>query len=261
VAISEDASREAARDVTFLVRLQRAEALRARGLQIVSPHGDFTVHPKTITTAELTSAYDVIFLSVKSYSLPAAMDDFAAAIGPQPVIVPVLNGMRHMDVLMDRFGKHAVLGGVCVVATEIDREGRIVQLADFQSLRYGELDGQKTERVEVVDQALRDAGFDAAISTQILQDMWQKWVQLASLGAITCLLHGNIGEIVAVPGGAELSLTALSECAAIAGACEHPPSAAFLAEKSAQQTAIGSPLASSRYRDFRKVLRSRPTRF
>jgi 2-dehydropantoate 2-reductase len=160
----------AGRDVTFLVRPQRAEALRARGLQIVSPHGDFTVHPKTITTAELTPAYDVIFLSVKSYSLPSAMDDFAAAIGPQTVIVPVLNGMRHMDVLMDRFGKHAVLGGVCVVATEIDPQGRIVQLADFQSLRYGELDGQKTERVEAVDQALRDAGFDATISTQILQD-------------------------------------------------------------------------------------------
>jgi len=243
---------QAGHDVTFLVRPQRAAILRAGGLQVVSPHGDFTVQPKVITTAEVAPTYDIVLLSVKSYALPSAIGDFAPAIGPQTVIVPVLNGMRHMDVLMDRFGKHAVLGGVCVVATEIDPQGRIIQLADFQSLRYGELDGQKTERVEAVDQALRDAGFDAAISTQILQDMWQKWVQLASLGAITCLLHGNIGEIVAVPGGAELSLTALSECAAIAGACGYPPSAAFLAEKSAQQTATGSPLASSMYRDFRK---------
>ena len=243
---------QAGHDVTFLVRPQRAAILRAGGLQVVSPHGDFTVQPKVITTAEVAPTYDIVLLSVKSYALPSAIGDFAPAMGPQTVIVPVLNGMRHMDVLMDRFGKHAVLGGVCVVATEIDPQGRIIQLADFQSLRYGELDGQKTERVEAVDQALRDAGFDAAISTQILQDMWQKWVQLASLGAITCLLHGNIGEIVAVPGGAELSLTALSECAAIAGACGYPPSAAFLAEKSAQQTATGSPLASSMYRDFRK---------
>lgn len=241
---------QAGRDVTFLVRPHRAETIRARGLQVVSPHWDFTVYPKTITTTEIAFTYDVILLSVKSFSLLSAIDDFAAAIGRQTVIVPVLNGMRHMDLLIERFGKDAVLGGVCVVATEIDPQGRIVQLADFQSLRYGELDGQKTERVEAVDQALRGAGFDAAISTQILQDMWQKWVQLASLGAITCLLRGNIGEIMADPGGAELSLTALSECAAITGACGYPPSAAFLEEKRAQITAVGSSLTSSMYRDL-----------
>jgi 2-dehydropantoate 2-reductase len=243
---------QAGRDVTFLVRPQRADALRQNGLQVVSPHGNFTVHPKTIAVAELTSAYDVILLGVKSYSLPSAMDDFAAAIGPQTVIVPVLNGMRHMDVLMDRFGKHAVLGGVCIVATEIDPEGRIVQLADFQSLRYGELGREKTQRVEALDQAFRGAGFDSGISGQILQDMWQKWVQLASLGAITCLLRGNVGEIVAAPRGAALSLATLGECAAIATACGYPPSQPFLAEKSAQQTAPGSQLTSSMYRDFRK---------
>lgn len=241
---------QAGRDVTFLVRPHRAETIRAAGLQVVSPHGDFTVYPKTITTTEIALKYDVILLSVKSFGLLSAIDDFAAAIGPQTVIVPVLNGMRHVDLLTERFGKHAVLGGVCVVATEMDPQGRIVQLADFQSLGYGELDGQKTERLEAVDQAFRGAGFDAAISTQILQGMWQKWVQLASLGAITCLLRGNIGEIVAVPGGAELSLTALSECAAIAGACGHPPSAAFLEEKRAQITAVGSSLTSSMYRDL-----------
>lgn len=241
---------QAGRDVTFLVRPHRAETIRAAGLQVVSPHGDFTVYPKTITTTEIAFMYDVILLSVKSFALLSAIDDFAAAIGPQTAIVPVLNGMRHMDLLMERFGKDAVLGGVCVVATEMDPQGRIVQLANFQSLRYGELDGRKTERVEAVDQAFRGAGFDSAISTQILQDMWQKWVQLASLGAITCLLRGNIGEIVAVPHGAELSLAALRECAEIAAACGYPPSAAFLEEKRAQITAVGSSLTSSMYRDL-----------
>jgi len=243
---------QAGRDVTFLVLPQRAEAFRTRGLQVVSPHGDFTVHPKAITAAELSSTYDVIFLSVKSYALASAIDDFAAAVGSKTVIVPVLNGMRHIDLLISRFGKQPVLGGVCVVATEIDSQGRIVQIADFQTLRYGELDGHNTERLEAVDQVFRTAGFDAAISTQILQDMWQKWVQLASLGAITCLLRGNIGEIAAVPGGAELSLTALSECAAIARACGHPPSPSFFAEKRSQHTATGSSLTSSMYRDLKK---------
>jgi 2-dehydropantoate 2-reductase len=242
---------QAGRDVTFLVLPKRAEQIQAQGLRILSPkYGDFTARPKTITAAQIASPYDVIFLSVKSYSLAAAIDDFAPAVGPQTVIVPVLNGMRHMDVLTKRFGEHGVLGGVCFVATEIDSRGRIVQLADFQSLTYGELDGKKSSRIKAVHQVFSGAGFEAAISTDILRDMWEKWVWLASVGAITCLLRGNIGEVVAVPGGAELCLTAFRECAAIANACGYPMSETFLAEKGPILTAAGSTLTSSMYRDL-----------
>ncbi len=242
---------QAGRDVTFLVLPKRAEQMQAQGLRIVSPsHGDFTVRPETITAAQIASPYDVIFLSVKSYSLAGAINDFAPAVGPQTVIIPVLNGMHHMDVLTQKFGEHAVLGGVCYVATEVDSQGRILQLADFQILAYGELDGKKTSRIEAVHQAFSGAGFDAAISTDILRDMWQKWVWLASLGAITCLLRANIGEIAAVPGGADLSLAALRECAAIAGACGYPMSEKFLGEKALLLNTPGSTLTSSMYRDL-----------
>ena len=241
---------QAGRDVTFLVLPKRAEQIQSQGLQILSPmHGDFIAPPKTITASQIASPYDVIFLSVKSYSLAAAIDDFAPAVGQQTEIIPVLNGMHHMDVLTQRFGD-AVLGGVCFVSTAIDSQGRIVQLADFQSLAYGELDGKKTSRIEAVHQEFSGAGFQAAISADILRDMWQKWVFLASLGAITCLLRGNVGEIVAAPGGAELCLSTLRECAAIASAYGYPMSETFLAEKSAQLTAAGSKLASSMYRDL-----------
>jgi 2-dehydropantoate 2-reductase len=241
---------QAGRDVTFLVRARRAEQMQAQGLRIVSPyHGDFTVQPKTITATQIVSPYDVVFLSVKSYNLAAAIDDFAPAVGPGTVIIPVLNGMHHMDVLRERFGENAILGGVCYVAAEIDPQGRVIQLADFQSINYGELDRTKTSRIEAVHQSFQGAGFDAAISADILLDMWQKWVFLASVGTITCLLGGNIGEIVAVPGGADLCLSALRECAAIARACGYPLPEAFLAGKSSQLTVPDSSLTSSMYRD------------
>lgn len=243
---------QAGRDVTLLVRPKQAEQIQSDGLRIISPmRGDFIVRPKAITAAQISSPYDVIFLSVKSYSLAATIDDFAPAVGPQTVVVPVLNGMRHMDELTQRFGKHAVLGGVCFVATRVDSQGRIIQLVDVQSLSYGELDGKKTSRIEAVHQAFQGAGFDTGISGDILREMWQKWVWLASVGAITCLLRGNIGEIVAVPGGAELSLSVLRECAAIASACDYPMPEAFLEKRTSQLTEPGSSLTSSMYRDLK----------
>jgi hypothetical protein len=78
------------------------------------------ISPKLIGAKEIDGPYDLVLLSVKAYALEAAMDDFAPAVGPETVILPVLNGMRHIDLLTQRFGEGAVLGGVCLVATEID---------------------------------------------------------------------------------------------------------------------------------------------
>jgi 2-dehydropantoate 2-reductase len=243
---------QAGRDVTFLVRPSRAKQLRQDGLRIISPHGDAVVDPKLITAEEIAPPYDFIFLSVKAYALEAAMNDFAAAVGPETMIFPVLNGMRHIDLLTKRFAEHAVIGGVCLVASEIDDEGRIVQLADFQQLIYGERNGETTPRLQTLHATLQGAGFDARLSTDIMQAMWEKWVQLASLGAITCLMRGTIGEIVAAPGGADLSLKVLDESTAIATACGHKPSEALLARHAGAMTEPGSPLTSSMYRDLRK---------
>ena len=243
---------QAARDVTFLVRPARAERLRRDGLHIVSPHGDATLRPRLATAATIDGFYDVVLLGVKGFGLPAAIDDVAPAIGPATMILPMLNGMRHMDMLAARFGAGPVIGGVCLVASEVDDQDRIVQLAEFQQLRYGELGGEVTPRIEALDAAMRGAGFDASVSTDIVQAMWDKWVQLASLGAATCLLGGAVGAIVAAPGGAETARAILAECAAVAKACGHAPGDAFMARQAGALTAAGSGTTSSMFRDLRK---------
>ena len=140
---------EAGRDVTFLVRPRRAAQLQERGLQIVSPHDDVTVRPKLVTPDDIDAPYDAVLLAVKAYSLDAAIADFTAAVGPETTIIPMLNGMRHIDILEERFGREVVAGGVCKVAATIDAEGRIVQLAQFQELAYGERDGSVSRRIEL----------------------------------------------------------------------------------------------------------------
>jgi 2-dehydropantoate 2-reductase len=242
----------AGRDVTFLVRGQRARVLADQGLRIRGPHGDMAITPKLLSAEQIDEPFDLIFVSVKAYALTAAMEDFAAAVGPQTVILPVLNGMRHMDLLAARFGTDPVMGGVCRVVTELDDKGCIVQMADLQELKYGELNGTTTPRLRAVDAALQCDAFQAQRSADIVQAMWEKWVQLASVGAATGLLRGTIGDITAVPGGAEVNLGLLHECAAVASACGHEPSPAFLAQQTAALTAQGSPLTSSMYRDLVK---------
>src|SRR5437868_3332417 len=104
---------QAGRDVTFLVHPSRAKQLHRDGLRIISPHGDAVLTPKLVTAEKIDAPYDLVLLSVKAYALEAAMNDLASAIGPETMIFPVLNGMRHIDLLVKRFGEHAVIGGVC----------------------------------------------------------------------------------------------------------------------------------------------------
>lgn len=243
---------QAGRDVTFLVRPAKAEQIRKQGLEIVSPHGNATLHPPVITADQITEPYDLIFVSVKSYALASAIEDFSKAVGPETMIYPMLNGMRHMDQLKSRFGDSAVIGGVCLVATTIDDAGRIVQLSELHKLIYGELDGKISDRMRRLDETMRDAGFYTQLSTNIVQAMWDKWVQLASLGLITCLMRGSIGEIVAAPDGAAFCRNAVNECARIAAACGHSPDLSFLEKLSAMLSEPGSALTSSMYRDLEK---------
>ena len=245
---------EAGRDVTFLVRPKRAEQVRQDGLQILSPHGDVTLHPALVTADRIAAPYDVVLLTVKAFALDAAMTDLAPAVGPDSMIFPVLNGMRHIDTLTARFGEAPVLGGVCLVATTLDAQGHIKQLAEFQQLVYGERNGEMSARVKALDAAMQGAGFTARASGTILQEMWEKWILLATLGSITCLLRGTVGDIEAAPGGAGLALEVLGECVSVATASGIPPSEAFLARTKASVTAKGSPSAPSMYRDLTQGL-------
>jgi len=243
---------QAGRDVTFLVRPARAEALRRDGLQIVSPHGDVTLRPKLVTATDVSGFFDVILLTVKGFSLDAAMKDMAPAVGAHTMILPVLNGMKHVDLLIGRFGEAAVVGCACKVATLVDEQGRIVQLAKVQDIAYGEMNGAVSTRIQSLDREMQGAGFDARLSSDVRREMWEKWILLASLGGITCLMRGSIGEIEAVSGGADFSLAFFDDVTKIVSAVGTPPTETFIKATKTQLTQRGSTQTSSMYRDLQK---------
>ncbi len=214
---------EAGRDVTFLVRPARAEKLAATGLVITSPAGDVTIpSPPTALAADLRDPFGVVLLSCKAYDLDGAMDAVAPAVGPQTVVIPLLNGMRHLDALDARFGPDRVLGGSCFISTKLDAAGRIAHVSDPHRLVFGERAGGRSARVDAIAAAMAGARFEAAASDDVVQEMWEKWVFLAALAGVTCLTRAAVGDVVAA-GGADLMLALLDECRAIAAASGHAP--------------------------------------
>ena len=198
---------------------------------------------------DLAEPFDLILLSCKAYDLDGAIASFANAVGPKTAILPLLNGMRHLDVLADRFGVSACLAGYAVISATLDAKGGIVHLNDLHSLAFGELDGSRSQRIETVASALMGAGFDARLSDEIRQEMWEKWVFIAAGAGITCLMRAAIGDIVAA-GASDLVTEILSECADIADARAFRRASRRLERARAAFTAPGSPLTASMLRDI-----------
>src|SRR5215475_3636770 len=168
---------EAGRDVTFLVRPARAERLAAAGLTIASPAGNITLRsPPTVLATDLRAPFDAVILSCKAYDLDGAIESFAPAVGPDTAVVPLLNGMRHLDTLDARFGADRVLGGSCFISAKLDEGGRIVHVSDIHRLAFGERAGGRSPRVEALAAAMSGTKFEAAASDEILLEMWEKWV-------------------------------------------------------------------------------------
>src|SRR6266481_867366 len=177
---------QAGRDVTFLVRRRRAAELADAGLVIKSPNGDVTLkNPPALQADKLAEKFDVVLLSCKAFDLDDAIKSFAPAVGQQTAIVPLLNGMLHLNVLDGKFGKERVLGGLCAIAATLNEAREVVQLAPMQALNFGERDGKMSDRVRAIFDAFSSGNFGATASEHIMQDMWEKWVFLASLAAST----------------------------------------------------------------------------
>lgn len=243
---------QAGRDVTFLVRPRRAAELASAGLVIKSPNGDVTlIAPPTVQADKLDKTFDLVLLSCKAFDLDDAIKSFAPAVGPKTAILPLLNGMRHLDALDRRFGAHAVLGGLCAIAATLNEQREIVQLAPMQSLGFGERDGKISDRVQAIADVMSSGNFGAAASKQVVQDMWEKWVFLASLAASTCTMRAAVGHILAAPGGRDFILGILDECSAVASSAGHRPAGSFFERARGMLTTEGSQLTASMFRDVK----------
>lgn len=242
----------AGRDVTFLVRPGRAASLANHGLQIRSRFGDVNIPaPPTILAEDLQAPFDLILLSTKAYDLENAIASFAPAVSDRTAILPMLNGMRHIDVLRERFGAERVLGGQCFISAAVDGSGTILHLNDAHELSFGELSGVRSERVEDIITTFSGARFDARLSESILQEMWEKWIFIASAAGITTLMRAAVGDIVEA-GGTRYVDTLLAETSAVGTKEGFAPRPESTERARAMLTKSGSVLTASMLRDIER---------
>ncbi|UPY36531.1 ketopantoate reductase family protein [Sediminicoccus sp. KRV36] len=241
---------EASGDVTFLVRPARAARLAEAGLVIESPFGDARLPVKTVTAEALQPGWDVILLTCKAYDLEDAMASIEPAMDARTAILPVLNGLSHIETLQARFGAERVLGGLCKIQATLTPSGVVRQLNDWRWLTFGEMDGGMSPRVAALEAAFaRARGMEAKAVPNIAQRLWEKLVHLGTSAVGTVLMRANVGEIVRAGGSAWLQ-EVLARNAAIAARHGHPMPESFMAEYRALFSDPASAYATSMLRDI-----------
>jgi 2-dehydropantoate 2-reductase len=214
---------EAGRDVTFLVRPARAAVLAEHGLMVASPLGDFTVRPQLVTADNLGGGYDLVILTAKQYDLDQAIDAIRPAVGPRTALLPLLNGLVHLDRLEAVFGADAVLGGVAYVGASLRPDGSIRHHNRLSGIVFGDRRGGISERTKAIAAEFADTKIEAPGSDDVMLAMWEKFAMITTMAGMNCLMRGTIGEIAATDDGSTLALALLDENRAVAAAAGSAP--------------------------------------
>lgn len=242
-------------DVKFLVRERRAAQLEADGLVIESALGNLSTPVRTVQAGQLTAPHDAVILSCKAYDLAGAIAAIRPAVGADTLILPLLNGMKHLAVLDAAFGAEHVLGGSCHLSVTLGADGVIRHLNQLHLLTFGPRFEAQAGRCAVLLDIFLRANFEPKLRTDITQAMWDKWVLLASLAGLTCLFRASVGEIAATGHGRRLMQGMIEECRKVAEASGYGPSDEHMETIARLLTDPGSKVVASMLRDMQKDAR------
>jgi 2-dehydropantoate 2-reductase len=241
---------ESGADVTFLVRPKRREQIVREGLRIESPNGNARLKVKTVVAGELQPGYDAVLFTCKAYDLDSAMDAIAPAMQGGCAVVPMLNGISHLERLDARFGATNVLGGTCQINVKLSPEGVVQHMEPLNRMIFGAREPSQQARAQAFADVLAKTPIKWTLSDVIMQDLWEKMTFLSTLAACTCLFRANIGEIMAAPDGKATVERCLDSAIAIATRAGYPPRMDLFGWARDRLTQPGGPQSASMLRDL-----------
>ncbi|MBL8522571.1 MAG: 2-dehydropantoate 2-reductase [Betaproteobacteria bacterium] len=241
---------QAGADVTFLVRERRAQQIASQGLIIESVKDRVELQVKTVQAADVKPEYDLVILSCKAYDLDSSVAAIAPAMRPDTRVVPLLNGISHLDKLDQRFGKARVLGGSCQIAATLTADGIVKSMIDAHTILWGARDPSQQKIANQLGEAFAKSVVDWKVSDNVMLDMWEKVAFLSTLAGMTCLMRGSVGDILATPDGQKLMQRHLDSCVEVARKEGYPPRDSVLERYQKVVNSAGSPLTASMMRDL-----------
>ncbi|MDQ9146734.1 ketopantoate reductase family protein [Bacillus velezensis] len=242
---------EKGNDVTFLVRKKRAEQLQETGLTVRSAKGDVSIKPKLMMAGE-EGAFDAVIIASKAYSLQDVIRDVKPFVKPSSVIIPFLNGYRHYNQLFEAFSKRQVLGGLCFIESALNDKGDILHTSAAHRFVFGEWNGERTERMNELENAFAGVKADVIISRDIEKDIWKKYMFIAAQAGVTTLFQQPVGPILETEGGRNTAKRLFAEIGAIFKAAGIPKDPGLEEESYRTLTSMSYHMKSSMLRDMEK---------
>ncbi|HJV16333.1 MAG TPA: ketopantoate reductase family protein [Bacillales bacterium] len=241
-------------DVTFLVRERRRKQLKEHGLIIESVNGNASFTPKTIVTGENADHFDLVILSTKAYHLEGAIEDIRPYVTEGTMIMPLLNGISHIQKLIDEFGKENVIGGLCSIESTLDNEGKILQTSALNNLVFGELTTKRTERILKVEELFSGTKVNYKLSDNVNQDLWHKYLFITTMSGITTLMRSSIGPIREEESSYQTLKSLLKEIISLMNQVQAPLAENIEEIQLKQINGLGYPMKTSMQRDMEKSL-------
>ena len=206
-------------DVTFIARGEHLRAIRANGLRVDSPDGDFLINPaKATDNLNELGETDLVILGVKAWQVPEAARAIKPLVGSSTTVVPLQNGVDAVPQLVDELGPKNVIGGLCRIVSYVVEPGHIRHEGFAPSIIIGELDNQRTQRIARIEQVFKHAGLDTTIAADIQVALWTKFLFIASFSGIGALANAPAGVVRSDPKWRAQILSATEEIYALAHA-------------------------------------------
>jgi 2-dehydropantoate 2-reductase len=183
-------------EVNFVARGAQLAFLRLNGLRVESQLGD--LYLPEVSASDDPAAFgtpDYVFLAVKLWDTEAAVRALEKVIGPQTAVVSFQNGVQKDDLLRKLLGEKAVMGGVAYIGAGIASPGVIRHTGTIQRLVFGEFDGSRSPRAAALLEACTRAGIDAELSADVKRAIWEKFVFIVGISALTSATRQTIGPV------------------------------------------------------------------
>ncbi|MDH3452386.1 MAG: 2-dehydropantoate 2-reductase, partial [Gammaproteobacteria bacterium] len=204
-------------DVVFVARGAHLDAMRAGGLQITSPQGDFLLtSPEATDDTARVGHVDVVLVAVKTWQLADTLESIGPMLRPGTAVVPLLNGVEAPAVLAAALGAEHALAGLCGIISYIDGPGCIRHVGIDPWVRFGELDDSVSDRVVTLREAFeRSPGVDVSIPADIQAALWQKFLFIAPTSGVGALTRASFSAMRDTPETRELIELAMRETLAV----------------------------------------------